>query len=44
MAGGHQAVWAQNGVGTSAMGTNIWTSGAYVSDGTTVINSNAYVV
>jgi hypothetical protein len=27
MAGGHQAVWCQNGVGKSAIGTNIWTSG-----------------
>jgi len=28
MAGGHQMVWCQNGTGTSAMGTNIWTSGS----------------
>jgi len=28
MAGGHQMVWAQNGTGTSAMGTGLWTSGA----------------
>ena len=27
MAAGHQMVWCQNGVGKSAMGTNIWTSG-----------------
>ncbi len=27
MAGGHQMVWAINGTGTAAMGTNIWTSG-----------------
>ena len=27
MAGGHQMVWCENGTGTSAMGTNIWTSG-----------------
>jgi hypothetical protein len=32
MASGHQAVWAQNGVPNAALGTNIWTSGAYVSD------------
>ncbi|MDE5420606.1 hypothetical protein L3073_00115 [Ancylomarina sp. DW003] len=27
MGGGHQMVWCQNGSGTSAIGTNIWTSG-----------------
>ena len=27
MAGGHMMVWCQNGVGTAAIGTNIWTSG-----------------
>jgi hypothetical protein len=27
MAGGHQAVWCQNGTGTAAIGTGIWTSG-----------------
>ena len=27
MAGGHQMVWAQNGAGTAAMGTGVWTSG-----------------
>jgi hypothetical protein len=27
MAGGHQAVWCQNGGPVSAVGTNIWTSG-----------------
>ena len=27
MAGGHMMVWCQNGGGTSAMGSNIWTSG-----------------
>ena len=28
MAGGHQMVWAQNGVPRVALGTNIWTSGS----------------
>ena len=28
MAGGHQMVWVVNGVGKSAMGTGLWTSGA----------------
>jgi len=28
MAGGHQMVWAQNGTGTAAMGSGLWTSGA----------------
>jgi hypothetical protein len=27
MAGGHQLVWCQNGGGTAAIGSNIWTSG-----------------
>ena len=27
MAGGHQMVWCQNGTGTAAIGSNIWTSG-----------------
>jgi len=27
MAGGHQMVWVQNGTGTAAMGTGVWTSG-----------------
>jgi hypothetical protein len=44
MAGGHQMVWAQNGTGRSAMGTNIWTSGAYVVDSTTVIDENAWII
>ncbi len=33
MAGGHQMVWAQAGTGTSAMGTNLWTSGTITSAG-----------
>ena len=27
MAGGHQMVWCQNGTGTAAIGTGVWTSG-----------------
>jgi len=43
MAWGHQMVWAQNGVGTSAMGTNIWTSWAVIVDAATVIGADGYV-
>ena len=38
MGGGHQVVWCQNGVGTSAMGTNLWTSGT-VYEGGTALNT-----
>ncbi len=34
MASGHQMVWCQNGTPYSAMGTNIWTSGSIIVDGT----------
>ena len=44
MASGHQAVWTQNGTPNVAIGTNVWTSGEYRSDGVTVINGSAYVV
>ena len=33
MAAGHQLVWCQNGSGTSAIGTNIWTSGSVTASG-----------
>jgi len=36
MAGGHQMVWAQNGTGTSAMGSGLWTSGAIAGASLTV--------
>jgi len=38
MAGGHQMVWCQNGTGTSAMGTNIWTSGAITAGAGATVN------
>ena len=38
MAGGHQMVWAQNGNPTSAMGTNIWTSGQFIGNGASITN------
>jgi len=34
MAGGHQMVWCANGVGKSALGDNIWTSGNITAYGT----------
>ena len=43
MAGGHQMVWCQSGDGTSAMGTNLWTSGAVIVDSTTVIETDAKI-
>ena len=43
MAWGHQMVWAQNWNGTSAMGTNIWTSWAVIVDSSTVIWADAWI-
>ena len=44
MAGGHQMVWTQNGTPYASLGTNIWTSGNYIVDNTTVIDSNAWII
>jgi len=41
MAGGHQMVWVQNGVGTAAIGTNIWTSGTVTASGGNSENWNS---
>lgn len=43
MASGHQAVWAQNGTPTCALGTNLWTSGEVKVGTTTVIGSDAKI-
>lgn len=34
MAGGHQAVWCENGTPRSALGQHVWSSGRFISDGT----------
>ena len=33
MAGGHQFVWAQNGGANVALGSNVWTSGGFIKNG-----------
>lgn len=41
MAGGHQVVWTEAGTPRAALGTNIWTSGTFIGDGSTLTSLNA---
>lgn len=44
MAGGHQMVWCQNGVGTAAIGTDIWTSGNVTAYSDIRVKTNLQVI
>lgn len=44
MAGGHMMVWCQNGGGTAALGTNIWTSGNVIAYSDIRVKTNIEVI